>query len=830
LKTIFLPFAFFFLTVTTLYSQTATIKGTVKDQNSKPIENVSVKAGKIGTTTDKYGAYYLEVIIPKSKKVSLTFSHVSYNTLSKRLNVRKNGVSTFSPKLSFRTEEIKDIIIDGKKKKEERKRAEGTEVLDKKEIENIPSINDGVTDLIKTIGTGVNNSGGGESSTYNVRGGNYDENLVYVNGIEVYRPFLVRSGQQEGLSFVNSDMTKNVEFSSGGFQAKYGDKLSSVLDITYRKPTDFGLKVEASLLGASATVEGNMFKDKKLSAILGVRYRNNSLIVNSKDIESNYKPSFTDVQTYLSYKLTDKLNVDFLGNFALNNYKFTPYSRVTKFSFPKVKALVVHYNGKEVDKYLTSFGALKFDYKVSDKLKLDLTSSVYNTQEEEHYDINAFYSIGDVNADFGSDNFGNVEFAQSIGSQLDHARNDLDALISNISLKAQYKSELKDTFLVGLKYQHEDIQDRIIEWEVIDSAGFSIRPPELTGSNDEPYNPYTGSIVPFNNVSAENKITINRISGFAQWSKETYFNDTQVWFNVGVRSQTWSVSGTTGTDNITARTVFSPRAQFSFKPDWKRDMLFRISGGYYHQPPFYKELRDENGEVHDNLDAQQAIHFVIGNDYNFTLWERPFKLVTEAYYKSLTNVNPFTIDNVQIRYAAKNNAVAYATGLDARISGEFVPGTESYFTFGLLQTKENIDDKGYIYRPTDQRLKLAILFQDYLPKNKNFKMYLNMVYNTGVPGGSPLYADPYEYQNRLKDYFRSDIGMNYIFIDAHKKSSKKWLKPFKELSFGIELFNMFDVTNSITNTWVRDVSYKQSYAIPNYLSGRLLNTKLSMRF
>lgn len=830
MKTSLLFLTLFFFISSVVFSQTSTIKGVVKTQYNKPIENVSVKFGKKGTTTNKYGEYNLEVLVPKSKKISLTFSHVSYNSFTKRLSVRKNGSSNFSPKLSIKTEEISDVIIDGKKQAEEKKRAHGTETLDKKDIQNIPTINDGVSDLLKTIGIGVSNSGGGESSTYNVRGGNYDENLVYINGIEVYRPFLVRSGQQEGLSFVNNNLTKNVTFSSGGFQAKYGDKLSSVLDITYRKPKEFGVKIDASLLGASATVEGNLLKDKNLSAILGVRYRNNSLIVNSKDTESNYEPSFTDIQTYLSYKISNKVNIDFLGNFSLNNYKFTPFSRETNFNFPKVKALVVNYQGTEVAKYLTSFGAIKLDYKVTDKLKLDLTTSLYNTQEEEHYDIHAFYSIGDVNADFGSDNFGNVEFSQSIGSQLDHARNDLDALINNISLKAQYKDDLKNTFLVGIKYQHEDIIDRIIEWEVIDSAGFSIRPLDLIDNlNDQPYNPYSGPIVPFSNIRVSNHIKIERFSGFAQWSKETYINDSQVWLTAGIRSHSWSVKGATITSNK-SQIVFSPRVQFAIKPDWKKDFLFRISGGYYHQPPFYKELRDAKGVVKPNVKAQQSIHFVVGNDYNFKIWERPFKLVTEAYYKNLTNVNPFTIDNVQIRYAANNNATAYATGLDARISGEFVPGTESYFTFGYLQTKENIDNKGYIYRPTDQRLKFAILFQDYLPINKNFRMYLNMVYNTGVPGGSPSYADPYIYQNRLKDYFRSDIGINFILIGSNKKSSKSSLKQFKELSAGFELFNMFDVKNSITNTWVRDVSYKRSYAIPNYLSGRLVNVKLSMRF
>lgn len=812
------------------FSQTATIKGVVKDFDNKPIENVSIKYKKNGTTTDKYGVYLLEVAVPKSNKITITFSHISYNLYSKKLNVRKNGSSTFSPKLGLKTEEVKEIIVNAKKKIEEKKRAEGIETLKKDEIKNIPSINDGISDLIKTIGTGVNNSGGGESSTYNVRGGNYDENLVYINGIEVYRPFLVRSGQQEGLSFVNSDLTKKVSFSSGGFKANYGDKLSSVLDITYRKPHDFTVKFDANLLGVSTTIEGRMLNNK-LSAILGARYRNNSLIVNSKDIESNYKPSFTDVQTYLSYTVSDKLNIDFLGNFSLNKYDFTPFSRVTNFGLVSdPKALVVNYEGKEIDKYLTSFGALKAVYKANDRLTLNLTTSSYNTQEEEHYDINAFYGIGEVNADFGSDNFGNVEFAQSIGSQLDHARNDLDALINNISLKVDYKivkDDIIDLFEFGTKYQHEDIKDRIIEWEVIDSAGFSVRPPDLVG-NDQPYTPYSVPIVPFTDVRATNHVKINRFSGFAQWSRETYINDSKVWFNIGVRSQNWNVNGA----NIVSKsqTTFSPRVQFSIKPDWKKDMLFRFAGGFYHQPPFYKELRDSNGVVHSEVKAQQSIHFVFGNDYNFKLWNRPFKLITETYYKKLTDVNPFTIDNVQIRYAANNNATAYAVGLDARINGEFVPGTESYFTFGFLQTKENINNQGYIYRPTDQRLKFAILFQDYLPKNKKFRMYLNMVYNTGVPGGSPSYANPYIYQSRLKDYFRSDIGMSYVFIDAKKLAKVKWLKKFKELNIGIELFNMFDVKNSITNTWVRDVSSKRSYAIPNYLSGRVLNGKISMRF
>ncbi len=833
MKPIFL-FVVFLSFSSLIFSQTAVVKGVVKNDKGNPISKVSITYDKYGTTTDKNGVYVLKIPTAKSKRVTIKFSHVSYNTYTKRLTIQKGKTSNFSPTLNNRTEKMDEVVVDVKKIKEEKRTAKGVEKIDKGQIKNLPSVNGEISSVLKNTGTGVTQAAGEESSAYNVRGGNYDENLVYVNGIEVYRPFLVRSGQQEGLSFVNVNMTKEVLFSSGGFQAKYGDKLSSVLDITYRKPKEFAINFDASLLGASLTVEDKLLKNKKLSAIIGARYRNNSLIVNAKDIESNFKPSFTDVQSYFVYDASDKLSISFLGNFAVNTYDYTPISRVTNFgTISDPKALVVHYNGKEKDKYITTFAAINAKYKANDKLNLNFTSSTYNTQEAEHFDIEALYGIGDVNADFGSDNFGNVEFTQNIGSQLNHARNDLDAVIFNASVKGNYKITkdlLTDLFEFGVKYQHEDIKDRIIEWEVIDSAGFSIRPNYLL-TNDEPYTPYTGPIVPYNNVRTTNRVKINRITAFAQWSRETYINeDTKLWLNFGVRAHNWTINDGIS-DNINSKTVVSPRAQIAIKPEnWKRDMVFRFSTGFYYQPPFYKELRDVNGIVHSNVDAQKSIHFVLANEYNFKLWERPFKLVTEAYYKNMTNVNAFTVDNVQIRYAANNNAKAYATGLDMRIGGEFVPGTESYFTFSYLQTKENLDNQGYIYRPTDQRLKFAILFQDYLPSNTNFKMFLNMLYNTGVPGGSPSGANPYDFQSRLKDYFRSDIGMSYILVDAKKQAKAKWLQKFKELSIGIELFNMFDVQNSITNTWVRDVSSKRSYAIPNFLSGRIINAKISMKF
>jgi hypothetical protein len=404
----------------------------------------------------------------------------------------------------------------------------------------------------------------------------------------------------------------------------------------------------------------------------------------------------------------------------------------------------------------------------------------------------------------------------------------LDALIVNAEVKGFHDIK-KHQIEWGFKYTREDIRDRIIEWEVIDSAGFSLNPRDLDiPSNNQPYTPFVGPLVPYRNVRAKNFININRFSGYAQWSLKTKLGSSEVSYNAGVRMHQWQVSGapTAGV----SQTVVSPRAQFAIKPDWNRDMIFRISGGYYYQPPFYRELRDSLGIVRPNVKAQKSIHFVISNDYSFKMWDRPFKMVTEAYYKSLTDVNPYTLENVRIRYAASNTAVAFAQGLDVRLNGEFVPGTESWLSFGYLKTEENIDNRGYISRPTDQRLKFGILFQDYMPNIPSVKVYLNIVYNTGLPGGSPSYADPYQYQNRLRDYRRADVGFSYVLTEKNNQRPEgHWLKKFKDCALGFEIFNMFNNQNAITNTWVRDVYTKSQYAVPNYLTTRVFNLKLSVR-
>ena len=798
--------------------KTSIIKGFVKDSNNNSIENVSVQYGGTGTTTNASG--YYQIRIPLNIKITLEFSHVGFKSLNKEFFTKKRNIIRFSPVLISENEVLEEVVI-----KNEIKDAQGVTTFKAKDIQRIPGANSGIETLLMTL-PGVSNNN--ELSTqYNVRGGNFDENLVYVNGIEIYRPFLVRSGQQEGLSFVNSTMVQNINFSAGGFQAKYGDKLSSVLDITYRKPTEFSASVKASLLGSSITVE-DVFLDNKLTAIVGVRYRDNSLFVNAKQIETNFKPRFTDVQTFLSYEKNKKLSLNFLGNFSLNKYDYQPVTRRTRFgTVSDPLELIVFYDGQEKDTYLTAFGALSANYQVNDNFELTGTVSAFNTQEEEYFDIAASYNLGEVDSNIGSETFGDVTFSEGIGSQLNHSRNDLDALITNVQVKGTYKKN-ESQIDFGIKYQIEDIKDRIREWEIIDSVGFSVRPLNLGFINDQPYNPYSGPIEPFQNIRAENKLSIKRLSGFFQYSKKGFIGDHKVWWNLGLRGHLWSVNA--NQNNSTSQFILSPRAQFAIKPNWDKDMLFRVSGGVYAQPPFYKELRNFKGEIIPNIKAQKSIHMVLGNDYSFTMWDRPFKLTTELYFKNLSNINPYSVDNVRIRYQANNNAKGYATGIDVRLNGEFVPGNESWVSLGILKTEENIDNRGYIARPSDQRFKLGILFQDYVPNLPDLKAYLNLVYNSGVPGGAPSYADPYNFQNRLRDYRRADLGVLYIFTDANKKFSSGFLSKFKEFTVGLELFNMFDIQNSITNTWVRDVATKNQFGVPNYLSGRILNLRIGLKF
>lgn len=818
---LFYTLLFLLISVVAL-GQNARVKGVILDEYSNPVPNVNVTAANATATSDETGFYTIN--IPAQQNITIVFTHISLKKTTATLRLKTDEDFEFNVVLNDKAEQMSEVVINATN----RSRVEGITTIEPAIIRRIPGANAGVENILKTM-AGVN-SNNELSTQYAVRGGNYDENLVYVNEIEVYRPFLIRSGQQEGLSFTNTDLVQNVEFSAGGFQAKYGDKLSSVLDITYRTPVKFGAAADLSFLGGSLAVD-LVSKNQKWTAVTGVRYRDNSLFVNSQETESNFRPTFMDVQTNITYRASTKWTWSFLGNISQNKYNYQPLTRQTNFgTIDEPIALQVYYEGQEKDQYETYFGALKSTYDVNENFTLKFIGSAYHATEQEYFDIFAGYFLGDVDTNIGSDTFGDVTFSRAIGTQLNHARNDLDAVIVNAEIKGFH--ELKDRRSQvewGFKYTREDIRDRLVEWEVIDSAGFSLNNPTLDlPQNDQPYHPYIGPLVPYQNVRATNFVTVDRFSGYLQWSRKGMLGEHEIWLNAGVRAHNWTVSG--GGVEGDNKTTISPRGQFAIKPNWKRDMLFRFSAGLYHQPPSYRELRGSDGMVRPNVDAQQSVHIVLASDYSFRMWNRPFKMVAEAYYKSLTDVNTYTLDNVRIRYAANNDAVAYAQGLDFRVNGEFVPGTESWISVGYLKTEENLMDKGFIARPTDQRLKFGILFQDYMPTIPNVKVYLNLTYNTGLPGGSPSYADPYVYQSRLRDYRRADAGFSYVFTETNKdRPDSHWLKKFQDMSVGFEIFNLFNNQNAITNTWVRDVYTKNQYGIPNYMTNRVFNLKLSAR-
>ena len=798
-----------------LLGQNGYIKGVVLDINNNPIENVNISSeNKAGATTNANGFYSIE--IKALTNVNITFSHVNFKSISFPINLKTNEVYEFYPVMDINIEQIEEILLNSNKKTE----LKSILTIDPQIIRTIKGAQPGIENLLKTL-PGVNISN--ELSTqYSVRGGNFDENLVYVNGIEIYRPFLVRSGQQEGLSFVNSDLIKNIKFSAGGFQSKYGDKLSSVLDIEYKNPNGNNLSGNLNLLGGNITLN-NISKNAKVSNILGVRYRDNSMLVNSRETITNYNPKFVDIQNFLTVNVNEKFSLNFLSYMSVNNYNYKPQSRQTNFgTLDDPTALIVYYQGQEKDKYQTVFGAAKLNFKASVNTELSLITSAFQTSEKEYFDILAQYRLGEVNNNIGDEDLGDVEFSEGIGSQLNHGRNNLNAIIYNIEHKGNYKKN-DNNLEWSLKFTKEDIKDRIVEWEVIDSTGFSIDPPFFESLGDQPYTANEGPIIPYQNIRKTNNTKTNRIQTYVQWSKNSNIGSTEIYSNAGMRLHGWSI------DNKKLNFVFSPRFQIGIKPEWKKDMIFKLSGGVYHQPPFYRELRDYNGEINYGVKAQKSIHLVASNEYSYSLWNRPFKLTSEVYYKDMTNVNAYTVDNVRIRYLANNNAKAYAYGLDLRLNGEFIKGTESWFSFGYLNTKENIDNQGYSPRPSDQRLKFGILFQDYIPNIPDLKMYLNLVYNTGVPGGAPSYANSYDYQNRLPDYKRVDLGISYVIVSDKKDFKRGWKKNFSDLSIGLEIFNMFDIQNSITNTWVRDVYSKRQYSIPNYLTPRLLNLTIDMK-
>jgi len=834
---------FLFITSATsaLAQETATIYGIITDDNKKPLDlvNVSIAGLPGGTMTNKIGYYELQV--PANHEITVLISFVGYTTESFKIKLSANERRGVNKTIKTSSIKLPDLIV----KDNAISRTTNLIRIDPKTAAVMPSFSGGIESLIKTMpGVSSNNE---LSSQYSVRGGNYDENLVYVNDIEIYKPFLIRSGQQEGLSFLNPDMVSSILFSAGGFEAKYGDKMSSVLDIQYKKPQKFKGSASGSLLGGSVHLEG-VSKNKRFTYLLGIRQKSNSYLLKNMQTKGDYQTSFTDVQTLLTYDITSKLEVSVLGNYARNYYKVVPHDRETNFgTLNEALRLKIYFEGQEVDRFVNYLGALSFNYHPSNNLKIKFITSAFCSDESETYDILGQYWIGKLETDDSQNQSKEVVEASGVGTFLNHARNYLDATVYNFEQRGSFTLP-NNTLLWGIKYQHETINDKMREWSLIDSAGYAL-----------PYVPDSiGAIFPNNNnlylkdvISSDNNLSSNRYTGFVENVRSLDGERNRFILTLGIRGNYW---------DLNHEFLLSPRVGLSFKPSWENDILFRLSSGYYYQPPFYRELRDFQGNINTNLKAQSSIHFVAGSDWNFMAWSRPFKFVSEIYYKYLDNLIPYEVDNVRIRYFTNQIAKGYATGIDMKVNGEFVNGIESWASLSVMKTEEDIKgdlyydyynregDKiiagfttdniavdstihhpGYIPRPTDQRINFGLFFQDYLPKNPSYKMHINLLFGSSLPFGPPN-SPKYKHTMRIPPYRRVDIGFSKLIKGENSKlPHSSLLNYFKTIWLTAEVFNLLQVNNTVSYLWVTDVNNRQ-YAVPNYLTSRQLNIKLVIEF
>ena len=792
-----------------------TLIGTITDNNKEvlPGTNIIIKGENTGVSSDKDGEY--SVKLRPNRSVVIEVSFIGFGIKNIRIPMLKNGqVYTLDIQMNPEGEIIEQVIV-----KDKTTRKQALSQIKTQHVSLIPNSGGGVESVLKTL-PGVS-SANELSSQYSVRGGNFDENMVYVNGIEVYRPFLVHSGQQEGLSFVNSDMVENILFSAGGFEAKYGDKMSSVLDITYKTPTKNKASLQMSLLGGSAHFEGVTFHNK-FSYLFGFRNKSNQYLLNAMDTRAEYKPNFSDVQTYLKYQLRDNWTISFLGNISQNKYRMIPENRDTEFgTLNEALKLRIFFEGQESDQYNTYFGAFNTNISPNLKTKLNFTTSVFKTIESESFDILGEYWLYQLDNNLGSDDFGDVIFDRGVGKFINHARNNLEAIVLNTSLNGHYIQNDNTKWEWGIKLQNEEITDHIKEWTLIDSAGFTLPHPNdnINGNSDT-----TQEVLMTEFLKTDLTLSSFRKSGFIQYNKDIG-NFT---INAGTRASYWSFN---------EEFLLSPRLNLAFIPLWEKDIVFRAATGIYYQSPFYRELRNLEGELNPNIESQKSTHFVLGSDYLFYSWGRPFKLISEVYYKDLQNLIPYKVDNVRIQYLAENNSNGYATGIDLKINGEFVPGVESWASLSVMQTMEDIegdsyvDDEtgetiypGFIPRPTDQRVNFSLFFQDYLPGNPNYKMHLSMMYGTGLSFGPPN-SDKYQDILRMPDYRRVDIGFSAVIKAEDKKSRVKFLNKLNSMWISAEVFNLLDIDNTVSYLWVADVSGRQ-YAVPNYLTPRQINFKL----
>ncbi|MDR0364633.1 MAG: carboxypeptidase-like regulatory domain-containing protein [Bacteroidales bacterium] len=817
-KSLLIIFLLFSISKYAIFAQNNEIYGRVTGLGGIPISDahVGIVGMPTGTSTNEKGDYIL--ITKMSDSATLFVTCIGYENYKASIFIRKGRGMEHNVKLKVDAKVLEAIVIEDKTL-----RNTTMTNISVREAEKIPSLmGDGITALVKAQpGVSSNNE---LSSQYNVRGGNYDENLVYVNNIEIYRPSLIRSGQQEGLPFINSDLTQNITFSSGGFSAKYGDKMSSVLDIKYKQPTKFAGSAEINLLGAKLHVEGAT-KNQKFNYLMGVRHKSNQYVLRQLQVKGDYKPSFTDVQLLLNWRPNNTWKFSGFGYYSRNVYKFVPTIGEVRYgSISDAYQLTIYYDGQEVTRYDNFLGSFSADYSPHANLDLRFITMAYRSIEKETFDILGEYWLGKIDSDMGSKRYGEVLAAEGVGTYLEHARNKMDAIVLNVEHIGNYK--VGNSFMQwGVKYQYEDLVDYMNEWEMVDSAGFTI--PHLP---DRPGDVISDSLLMQHLVKVDNSLQSNRLSGFFQNTWE--WEDIGIEFTLGARAQYW---------NVNNQFTVSPRANISYRPvNWKEDILFRFSTGLYHQPPFFKELKDLQGNVNNNVKAQEAIHFVLGTDWNFDMWQRPFKAVTEIYYKYLNNLIPYVIDNLNIRYLGNNMAQGYTTGIDFKLHGAFVPGTESWLSLSLMSTEQRIVKNyfvdgeevltGYMPRPTDQRFNVNIYFQDYIPGLPSWQIYLNFVFGTGLPVAAPMTRLDEGYPFRMPGYKRVDIGLSKQLIGEKTQfKEKNPLRFFKSMWISLEVFNLLNFSNVISYTWVQDVNGR-IHGVPNKLTPRQINLKLAVSF
>lgn len=807
----------FSILIPSVAQEVISLKGKVTDREGKPVESAHVRnmSNNTGVISEKNGMYELK--IPKDKNVLVQVSCIGYAAQGFTVNSKIDSISNYNIILEVLVSDIGEVAVVGELSPES-----NLIKIEAKHIALNPDISGNLESLIKTM-PGVS-SNSELSSQYSVRGGNFDENLVYVNDIEIYRPMLVRSGQQEGLSFLNSDMVSAIHFSSGGFESRFGDKMSSVLDIRYNKPYEFSGTVSLSLLGGTAHLE-DISKNGKFTYNTGFRYKTSQYVLNSLETKGDYNPNFYDFQAYLTYKVNRSLDFDFLGYYSLNSYKFIPENRETSFgTINDALNLKIYYDGNEVDRFETYLGAFTTNFNPTENLSLKLILSAFQTLEQETYDIQGQYYLNELDNTIGSETYGDSIMNIGVGTFLDHARNYLTANVYSVSFKGGYYLN-NNKLRWGAQYNYEQIDDQVSQWKMIDSAGFSL--------------PYNGSTIElYETARAQNKIQTNRVSAYIQNTyNKTLANQADFYLNVGLRANYWDFS---------EEFILTPRISVSYKPNWKKDMLFRFASGLYYQPPFYKEMKNADGDVNHDIKSQKSAHFVLGNDYIFKAWTRPFKLTTEVYYKILYDLIPYKIDNVHLEYSAENMAKGYAYGVDFKINGEFVQGIESWASLSLMQTKEDIDgdfyydkdgvlvEPGYYPRPTDQLVNFSMYFQDYLPMNPSYRMNLSLHYGSRLPFSTPE-KDRYDQVFRMRAYKRVDLGLSKVIIGKNKTFEKaRWLNSFEDMWISFEIFNLLDINNTISYMWVKTVNNQagdaSQYAVPNYLTSRRFNLKLTMKF